>query len=688
MKLKITFLFLVCAFYSAIHAQINDKDSLNYYLDEVVVVKNRTVKEVVPVQELSGTELERLNAHSVADALRYFAGVQIKDYGGIGGLKTINVRSMGGEHLGVFYDGIEISNSQNGIVDLGRFSLDNMEAVSLYNGQKSNILQSAKDFASASALYMKTKTPVFEEDKNYNLRIGFRTGAFDLVNPSIRWEQKVNDNITSILNVEYLHSTGKYKYRYNVKNNFGEGYDTTAVRRNGDIKTWRIEQGLQGKINNGEWETKAYLYTSDRGYPGSVIRTSTIYLRDEDRQNDLNTFVQGRLKKQVTNNYSTQILAKYAYDYIHYKSDTLVRRYDNIYKLHDFYISSANKLAILPFWSVNLSVDYQYNKMDANMNHFMYPRRNTVLTAFASSIYWKGFKVQGSILYSLIYDQINNYNLITNEQGTIIEDIRYKNKTNTNRWTPSIVASWQPWSQEQFFLRAFYKNVFRLPTFSEMYMTYIGEIASSLKPEKSTQYDLGIVYKKQLTKQWGIEAQVDGYYNEINDKLMAIGGGANFRWTIQNIGKVKIKGLDASIASNYNITDDLSFTGRLTYTYQDAKNYTPMKVMSDSISYKGQIPYIPWNSGSAIITATYKDWDLNYSYVYTGKRYSNSANLTDYKVKAWYTHDISISKLIQRDKRAIRATMEVNNIFNKQYEIIDRYPMPGTNFRFSIQANI
>lgn len=64
---------------------------------------------------------------------------------------------------------------------------------------------------------MKTKSPIFDVDKNYNLRIGFRTGAFDLVNPSIRWEQKVNDNLSSTLNVEYLHSTGKYKYRYNVK---------------------------------------------------------------------------------------------------------------------------------------------------------------------------------------------------------------------------------------------------------------------------------------------------------------------------------------------------------------------------------------------------------------------------------------------------------------------------------------
>lgn len=54
----------------------------------------------------------------------------------MGGLKTVNIRSMGTNHVGVFYDGIELGNAQNGTVDLGRFSLDNMEAVTLYNGQK------------------------------------------------------------------------------------------------------------------------------------------------------------------------------------------------------------------------------------------------------------------------------------------------------------------------------------------------------------------------------------------------------------------------------------------------------------------------------------------------------------------------------------------------------------------------
>ena len=119
----------------------------------------RSNRVVVPGQTLSGEELNALGSHSVADAIRYFSGVEIKDYGGVGGLKTVNIRSMGSKHVGVFYDGLQINNAQNGVVDLGRLSLENMEAVSLYNGQKSAIFQPAKDFASSCVIYLTTRKP-------------------------------------------------------------------------------------------------------------------------------------------------------------------------------------------------------------------------------------------------------------------------------------------------------------------------------------------------------------------------------------------------------------------------------------------------------------------------------------------------------------------------------------------------
>lgn len=115
-------------------------DTLSRQLEEVVVTARKPNDDIIPAQTLSGEELHRLNSNSVADALRYFSGVQVKDYGGVGGIKTVNIRSMGTNHTGVVYDGVELGNAQNGQIDLGQFSLDNIEALSLYNGQKSEIL--------------------------------------------------------------------------------------------------------------------------------------------------------------------------------------------------------------------------------------------------------------------------------------------------------------------------------------------------------------------------------------------------------------------------------------------------------------------------------------------------------------------------------------------------------------------
>ena len=60
-----------------------EPDSLRQ-LGEISVVARTVSREVLPVQQLDGVRLERLGAHNVADALRYFSGVQIKDYGGVG----------------------------------------------------------------------------------------------------------------------------------------------------------------------------------------------------------------------------------------------------------------------------------------------------------------------------------------------------------------------------------------------------------------------------------------------------------------------------------------------------------------------------------------------------------------------------------------------------------------------------
>lgn len=644
-----------------VHAQ-NKLDSLQH-LNEVVVTARAVQKEIFPVQELSGKQLHQLSSHNVADALRYFSGIQIKDYGGVGGLKTVNIRSMGTNHVGVFYDGIELGNAQNGTVDLGRFSLDNMESVTLYNGQKSAIFQPAKDFGSSGSIYLQTRMPQFEEGKKYNVRASFKTGSFGVANPSVLWEQKLGQRISSSFSAEYLHSSGKYKFTYRMQ----EGYDTTAVRQNGDLNALRVEGGLFGQLKQGYWKAKAYLYNSERGYPGAIVRNKFSH---EDRQWDTNFFTQGTFKKDFTQWYSLLANAKYAYDYLHYladpKKDESLMYVNNHYYQQEVYTSVANRFNLFPWWEASFSADYQFNLLNADLRDFVYPRRHTLLASIATAMRFKQVELQASLLETFVHDT---------SSGTPAPD--------KQKLTPSFFVSWRPFPQSGLNLRGFYKRIFRMPTLNDLYYTFIGNI--NLEPEFTTQYDLGFTYSRTFNSTWlrSLEVQTDVYYNEVENKIVATPTSNFFRWTMVNLGNVEIRGVDVALQTGWKIGRDLTVSNRINYTYQRAQDFTDPK----SEFYGGQIPYIPWHSGSAVVNLQWRSWEANYSFIYTGERYSSQANIPYNYQLPWYTSDFSISKGLKVWKGDLKLTLEVNNLLNQQYEVVICYPMPGTNFKLIAQYN-
>ena len=635
-------------------------------LKEVTIYSNRMQKKMSPVQILSGKELEKLNVYSVADALRYFSGVQIKDYGGIGGLKTVNIRSMGSHHVGVFYDGIELGNAQNGVVDLGRFSLDNMEVISLYNGQKSAIFQPAKDYSSASAIYMQTRKPLFKGEKKNNLNIGVKGGSFSTINPSLLWEHRFNERISSSISTEYMYTSGRYKFTYAKK----DGYDTTAVRQNGDVRMLRLENAFFGKIPKGEWKTKAYLYNSERGYPGAAVREEPGKFRHQDRQWDTNLFVQGSFQNYFKPWYSLLANGKYAYDYLHYLSDprldVTTMYVDNYYRQQEIYASAAHLFTIYPWWRMSLSNDFQWNALRADLIDFVYPTRNTILTSAATSFDFNRLMLQASLLYTHVDDN-------TRTKGA--------NAGTKNKYTPSVIATWQPLTKFPLNLRAFYKKVFRMPTLNDLYYTFIGN--KDLKPEYTTQYDVGITFSHTWNNHWlkSLDLQIDGYYNEVDDKIIAMPTSNQFRWTMINLGHVEIRGLDAAIRGEWGF-GKVELSTLFNYTYQKAQDFTD----PTSEWYGGQIPYIPWHGGSIILNGSYQTWSCNYSFIYTGERYEAVANIPENYAQPWYTHDFSLSKTFQWGKTGIRVTAEINNIFNQQYEVVQCYPMPGTSFKIKLNV--
>lgn len=660
-------------------AQNSQQDSI-HTIKEVVITARLTQQEIVPSQSLKGAELQRLNSQSVADALRYFSGIQLKDYGGVGGIKTVDIRSMGTHHLGIFYDGIELGNAQNGQIDLGQFSLDNIEEISLYNGQKSAIFQPASDFGNAGSVYIRTRKPRFFNGKNYNLKLKAKYGSSDLVRLSALWEQHILPTVSTSLNAEHLTSSGKYKFNYRRVTPNGEvAYDTTAIRQNGDIRADRIDFNVNGILERGYWNTKVYFYNSQRGIPGAIV--NNVWRRGE-RQGDLNFFVQNRFQKDISDRFSTQWLAKYAFYRTHYvNKDTTQLPADNRFWQQEFYLSTANAYKILPNWSASVSYDFRWNKLNADTYRFVFPTRYSNLISFATAFEARFLRVQGSVLASFIHDKLH-------PKTRLMDGM--KARDNITKFTPALIIDfplvdkYANGATTKFSVRTFAKRSFRMPTFNDLYYTDLGN--SNLKPESATQYDLGMVFHKQYNQGLvrNLYFQADGYYNTIHDKIIAYPKGQQFRWTMLNLGRVHITGVDVMGSIALQPLSDFLITARLQYTYQDARDVTDA---SDTF-FKHQIPYIPYNSGSAIVNLAYRNWTLNYSFIYSGKRYNQQENIPNNYMQPWYTSDVSLQYDFKFFGTKCRTMLEINNILDQKYDVILNYPMPGINGVVGLQVEL
>jgi outer membrane receptor protein involved in Fe transport len=359
---------------------------------------------------------------------------------------------------------------------------------------------------------------------------------------------------------------------------------------------------------------------------------------------------------------------------------------NNTFRQQEVYASLANKYSILPNWDINLSVDYQWNILNSNLTNFVYPTRNTVLSALATAFEYGRFKAQASILGTFIF-----------------ENTKYGYQpTDKQEYTPAVFLSYQPFARAQLIaplrLRAFYKRIFRMPTFNDLYYTDIGSI--SLKPEYTTQYNVGVQYDKYLKKGIikNVNFRADAYYNEVKDKIIAIPkGNGQYRWTMMNLGYVEIRVVDVSAQIGWKLPADILINTSLNYTHQKAQDFTDRT----SQWYGGQIAYIPWHNGSAIVNIIWRTWELNYSFIYVGERYHNSANILENYEQPWYTHDLTVGKscvwrwggknlLSLRDLTGLRMKIsaEINNIFNQYYDVVLNYPMPGRNFKIILKVDI
>lgn len=625
------------------------------------------VQTIVPIQQLSSTDFSHYAAFNVADITASFAGVNIKDYGGIGGLKTVSVRSLGANHTGVLYDGIILNDAQNGQIDLGKFSLYNIQSITLYNGQAPNIVQPARSFASASILDIKTTRPQLSIVKPYQVSIGGNGGSFGLINPYLQWQQRVSKLWSFVLNANYTYANGQYKYKQN-----GDGSDTLATRRNSDIKALQTDGALYwAKSDSNKFKVQFNYYNSDRGLPGPVIYYTT---QSSQRLQNHDLLVQSTYDYIAKSSFHLLLNSKYSQNYLHYTDPSLADGAigsNEHYMQHEFYQSASVGYHILHNWEVSYSSDIALTNLfsDVYTNYYQYafPTRLTLLNSIATDLTFNRWHFQGNILNNYITDDVKNGTTAGSKSAI----------------TPTISVSYQPFQNSGFQFRAFYKDIFRNPTFAEQY--YYAVRPRNLEPERARQYDLGITYQKSFNGfMRDLAITADAYYNDVRNKIIYLPSRSPETPSVTNLGSVDIKGVDVTFK-----TDVVPATGWLgtisaNYTYQNAINVTNP---TDSY-YLDQIPYTPRNLLGLNAGVNYKAVGVYYNSTFSSSRYFENNNVPEYYLPSYNVSNASLIYKFLAHNMPVNASFEVNNLFNERYVVLYSYPMPGRSYRLSFQITI
>ena len=571
------------------------------------------------------------------DVLRRFTGVQLKDYGGAGGLKTVNVRSLGSEHVGVFLDGIQIENAQNMQVDLGRFSADDIDGIALFTGQKVLRLQTAKEYAAGASLYLRTAAPASDR-----ISVKLRGGPFGTVSPSIRLD-KLGARVRASSSASFVYSDGRYKYPY---------FDTCLVRENADIRSLRLQTRLYGKMDGGEWNMMLYTYGSERGFPGPVIRRAAGFPFSAERQSDQDLSVQGAWTKDWSNRYSTALRAKCAYNYTHYathpEKNPMALPYDLRYRQYSAYCSAAQSFAFTSSLSADMSCDLQGNWLDSPV-HGNSPSRLTVTSALALKFDTGPLRIAGTLAWQGAYDHYPSWR---------------------DAWMPSIGLTWEP--RPWLGLDAYARRSYRLPSFNDLYYTLAGN--TSLNPESALQLGADLrLSNESMAEGLALELRLSPYFNRVSDKIVAIPTISQFRWTMLNIGLADITGLDVRSVASFS-AGRWKLRGVLRYSFQQALDHS----VSGSLTFGNQLPYVPKHSATADLDFEWKGWRLFWETLFTGERWSRSANIQDYHIPSWSICDVALSRRVALKSGAeLNISLRCSNVFGLHYQVVQGYPMPG-----------
>lgn len=628
--------------------------------------RRHTLTSTAPLHLLDRREMLSMGITDMADALHRLPGITLRDYGGAGGMKTVSVRGFGAKHTGVSYDGVMLSECQSGEIDLSRYSLDNVEGLSLTIGDNDDIFIPARQSSTPAVLNIETLR-MRTDDTRPHLTAQVKQGSFGLISPFVRYEQNLSNRFAFSLVGEYTYADNDYPY--SIQN----GNETVSDRRsNSRMNSWHGELNFLYQTNRvSRLSGKLYYYDNDRQLPGQVHYYTNL---SGEALRDRNAFGQLLYQTRWDDKLSLKWLAKYNWAESVYRDRMMQGGVnDASYWQREVYSSAVLLYTPDERWAMDYSMDYAFNNLNGSSWRTLVgkPYRHTMLQSATAKYQSRRLKVIVRLLLSLYLNGQSEM------PATTRQDVQQNSADNMQRLSPSLSVSYKLLADQDLYVRASYKNIFRSPTFNESYYYHYG--STNLKPESTDQLNVGVTYTAPLSRRNMLTVTLDGYYNHVKDMIVAVPQNM-FVWTCVNLDKVRSYGLDATMRASRQVAEGHQVAVAGSYSYQRVED----RNNPDATTYGYQVAYMPRHQGS--LSVSYENPWVNVSLHGTSvsSRWPNNNHYEGTLIAGYTDCGATLWRQFRWNRHQLEARFDLKNVFDKHYEIVANYPMPGRNYQISI----
>ncbi len=644
---NILLLLFITNSFTALNMQAQDPcdtTNINYDIGEVVVNATKLAK----MQSIGSETLDMYEKESVSDALNVIPGVI-----NVVGAKSdmVYVRGFNQRQIPIYFDGIPISLTYDGYLDLDMFMNSELAKVSVATGTNSllygpNALGGAINIVSSKprpGFSTKAKVGTFTNG-NYtaSASMGYVTDKFYFKASYAKLDKedyRLSDNYEPSSSIE---DGGTYANTYKKTDQIslklaltpkdGHEYALSYVKHNGEkgIPSYLGSDGYVRYWQFPQYDTQNIYFLSNSQFNKQLLLKTRLYY-DE---------FYDHLMSYDDSTYSTQ---NYGYTF------------SSVYDDYSFggsatlsYLKNNNK--------ITFDAQYKYNDHqeadDGEEPVQMTDRYSTV--SLMDCYYLNKLTLHAGL------SVLNQYGI--NAEYYNDDDIDEFETNNTTAFNGEFNATYNFSATSSINIGIAYKT--RFPTMKDRYSSHLGTslVNPDLKEENAINYTLDYtnrIFSKKLTLCTGL------YYSDLSDAIISVYGvdeDDSSIYQYQNTGKAEYIGGD--IALTYQVSDP--FIIQANYAYIKRNNLS-----SPSEKYTG----VPENSFQAALIYTFKNHSyLNLNTESYSERYSDSNGT---KVDGYSLLNFKGSWFIYQDIASIE--LGINNILDKDYQVSEGYPMMGRN---------